>query len=328
MSEKRDYYEVLGVGKSASADEVKRAHRKLARKYHPDLNKNDPNAEKKFKEVQEAYDILSDEKKRKAYDQFGHAGVNSAAAAEAAAAAAAAGQGRTRGAGGFRYTQQTPGGATVDFGDVDFGDIFEMFTGGRGRNGGGRARQQVQDETPGADIQYDANISFLDAMRGTTVQVRLTHPDGKKPEEISIKIPAGVKEGAKIRVGGHGQPSATGGPRGDLLITVRISDHAYFRRDGQDILIDLPISLKEAVQGASISVPTIDGNVDMHIPAGMTSGKKLRIRGKGVPQKDGSRGDQYCRLMVQIPGGLTDEEKKQLAAISDTHAEDPRKNAW
>lgn len=327
MSDKRDFYDVLGISKSANTDEIKKTYRKLARKYHPDLNKNDPSAERKFKEVQEAYDVLSDDKKRKAYDQFGHVGVNSASAAEAAAAAAAAGQGRARGAGGFRYTQQTPGGATVDYGDVDFGDIFEMFTGGRAR-GGGRARQQVRDETPGQDITYDATISFLDAMRGTQVQVRLTHPDGSKPEEISIKVPAGVKDGAKIRVGGHGQPSPTGGPRGDLLITVRVGEHPYFRRDGQDILLDLPVSLKETIQGASISVPTIDGHVDLHIPAGMTSGKRLRIRGKGVPQKDGSRGDQYCRLMVQIPSGLTEEEKKQLITISDTHAEDPRKNAW
>lgn len=328
MSEKRDFYEVLGISKSATADEIKKAHRRLARKYHPDLNKNDPTAEKKFKEVQEAYDVLSDDKKRKAYDQFGHAGVNSAAAAEAAAAAAAAGQGRGRGAGGFRYTQQTPGGATVDFGDVDFGDIFEMFTGGR--RGGGRGRQQTvtQEETPGADITYEANISFLESITGTKVLVRLTHPDGSRPEEISIKVPAGVKEGAKIRVGGHGQPSATGGPRGDLIITVKIGEHPYFRRDGQDILLDLPISLKEAIEGASISVPTVDGNVDLRIPPGMTSGKKLRVRGKGVPQKDGSRGDQYCRLMVQVPSNLTDEERKQLTAISEKHAEDPRKNLW
>ncbi len=330
MADKRDYYEVLGVSRSASADEVKKAHRRLARKYHPDLNKNDSSAEGKFKEVQEAYDVLSDDKKRKAYDQFGHAGVNSAAAAQAAAAAAAAGQGRTRGAGGFRYTTQTPGGATVDFGDVDFGDLFESMFSAGGRRGGARggSRQQQVDDTPGADITHEANITFVEAMRGTQVEVRLTHPDGSRPEEIKIKVPAGVKEGAKIRVAGHGQPSQSGN-RGDLIIKVHIAEHPYFTRDGNDVLLDLPITLKEAAQGASITgVPTIDGPVDLRIPPGMTSGKKLRVRGKGAVLKDGSRGDQYCRLMVQLPGNLTEEESKQLAAISDAHNEDPRKNAW
>src|SRR5690349_13240037 len=187
MATKRDYYEILGIGKTASADEIKRSYRKLARKFHPDVNKHDPGAEAKFKEVQEAYDVLSDAKKRQAYDQFGHAGVNSAHAADAAAAAAAAG----RGSGGFRYSTQTPGGATVDFGEVDLNDFFQSVMGGRPGGGRGRAgraggggngrggfggfggfAQEEEEAHAGADITYDVTVSSEQAMRGTTVEVR------------------------------------------------------------------------------------------------------------------------------------------------------------
>lgn len=328
MTNLRDYYEVLGVARSASTDEIKKAYRRLARKYHPDLNKSDPAAETKFKEVQEAYDLLADAKKRTAYDQFGHAGVNSAAAAEAAAAAATAG----RGTGGFRYSTSTPGGATVDFGQVDLSDLFESFMGGRRSNGArGATREPLVDQeiaqpapSRGADILYPVPITFEQAIRGTTVEVRLNSPDGRIDETISVKIPPGVDEGAKIRVSGRGQLGPAG--RGDLMIETRVARHAYFTRRGHDLLLDLPVSAGEAANGTTVSVPTIDGKVELRVPPGIASGKRLRIKEHGVAQRDGPRGDQFCRVLIQLPSALTDEEKAQLAAMNKNHEFAPRKD--
>ena len=335
MAPKRDYYEILGLSKSTSPEEIKKAYRKLARKFHPDANRNDPSAVAKFKEVQEAYEVLSDAKKRQAYDQFGHAGVSSAHAADAAAAAAAAG----RGAGGFRYSTQTPGGATMDFGEVDLNDLLQSFMGGnRGRGragaggfggmggmGGGFGRQAPAEEPPGKDITYPVTISFEQAIRGTHVDVRLNTPDRSIDETISVKVPAGIEDGKTVAARGKGQPGPNG-QRGDLLITVRVEPHAYFRREGDDIALDLPVSLAEAARGATIAVPTVDGPVDLRIPAGVGSGKRLRIRDRGVKRKDGSRGDQYCRLLIQLPPGLTDEDKAKLAALEESHPFNARKD--
>jgi DnaJ-class molecular chaperone len=333
MATKRDYYEVLGVSKTAPADDIKKSYRRLARKYHPDTNRGDPSAEAKFKEVQEAYEVLSDPKKRQAYDQFGHAGVSSAQAAEAAAAAASAG----RGAGGFRYSTQTPGGATVDFGEVDINDILESMMGGgggargRGRGGaggfpgfGGRRQGSAQD-VPGQDISYPVRISFEQAIRGTNVDVRLNTPDRSIEETISVKIPAGIQDGKTVAARGKGQPGPTG-KRGDLLIVVHVEPHAFFRRDGDDVTLDLPVSLAEAVQGATISVPTVDGPVDLRIPPGISSGKRLRVRERGVKHKDGSAGDQHCRILIQLPPDLTEAERQQVAALEKAHPFNPRKD--
>ncbi len=330
MPTQRDYYEVLGIARSSSAEDIKKAYRKLARKFHPDVNKNDPGAETKFKEVQEAYDVLSDGRKRQAYDQFGHAGVNSAAA-EAAAAAAAAGQGR----GGFRYATSTPGGATVDFGEVDINEVLSsMFggmgpMGGMGGRGGGRGGRgpsggRAQSQAKGDDILYPVHITFEQAIRGTTVEIRLNTEDRRIDETISAKIPPGVDEGSKVRVAGRGQPGPGG--RGDLIIETHVSPHAYFTRQEKDILLDLPISMAEAANGATISVPTVDGPVELRVPAGISSGKKLRIRDRGVLQRDGTRGDQFCRIQVQVPSDLTDAEKQQLVSMEKNHEFKPRQN--
>jgi DnaJ-class molecular chaperone len=335
MATKRDYYEVLGISKTASAEDIKKSYRKLARKFHPDTNK-EAGADAKFKEVQEAYDVLSDAKKRQAYDQFGHAGVNSAQAADAAAAAAAAGHGT----GGFRYHTQTPGGATVDFGEVDLNDLFESFLGGRGGGarggrGGGGGRQArspfgfrgnetgVSDET-GDDITYPVNITFEQAMRGTSVEVRLNTPDRSIDETITVKVPPGVSEGSKVRVRGKGQPGPGG--RGDLLIVTHVEPHAFFKREGDDIILELPLSASEAAAGTTVSVPTLDGRVELRVPPGINSGKRLRIRDKGAPKRDGTRGDQYCRILIQLPTDLTDAEKQQLATIEKSHTFNPRKD--
>ena len=259
-----------------------------------------------------------------------------AAAAEAAAAAAPAG----RGAGGFRYAPETPGGATVDFGEVDLNDIFESFVGGRGGNscrsagsaspfgfGGAsrRGRNAPQESAPvGGDITYPVTITFEQAVKGTTVEVRLNTPDRSIDETISVKVPPGVEEGSKVRARGKGQPGHGG--RGDLIIVTHVEPHPYFKREGKDLLLELPLSAAEAAAGATVSVPTLDGRVELRVPPGIGSGKRLRIKERGVPQRDGSRGDQYVRVLIQLPPGLSDEEKKQLAAIDQAHRFDPRQN--
>ncbi len=320
----RDYYEVLGTSRSAKPDEIKAAYRKLARKYHPDVNRNDKSAEGRFKEVQEAYDVLSDPKKRQAYDQFGHAGVSSAAASEAAAAAAAAG----RGGGGFRYQRPTPGGATMDFGEVDLDDIFATFARGpgRGRSRGRTQTSAVPVEPPAVDIVHPVTLTFEQAARGTKLDLRFDTVGKAHSETISVKIPAGVTEGSKIRVKGRGQHTANGLGRGDLIIVTHVSPHDYFSRQGQDIVLDLPISLTEAVAGGTVRVPTLDGAVELRIPAGVTSGKKLRIKGRGITMGDTPPGDQLCRILVHVPEQLTDLERKSLIAIDAAHPADPRNN--
>jgi DnaJ-class molecular chaperone len=324
---KRDYYEVLGVSKSAGADQIKSAYRKLARKFHPDVNKNDKAAESKFKEVQEAYDILSDGKKRQAYDQFGHAGVSSAAAAEAAAAAAA---GSPRDGSGFRYSRRTPGGATVDFGDVDIDDLFASFGSRRRKSRRGAAASpfaaEATDapEAAGTDIVHHVTLSFEHAARGTTLDLRFDAANRAFSETISVKIPAGVDEGSKVRVRGKGQPSMMGTSRGDLVIITHVAAHAYFTRSGHDVILELPLSASEAANGTTVRVPTLDGPVELRVPAGINSGKKLRIKERGIPRRDGTKGDQLCRILVVLPESLTESEKTALAEMDKSHHFDAR----
>ncbi|HMD55297.1 MAG TPA: DnaJ C-terminal domain-containing protein [Phycisphaerae bacterium] len=324
----RDFYEVLGVSKSATADEIKSAHRKLARKYHPDLNRNDKSAETRFKEVQEAYDILSDAKKRQAYDQFGHAGVSSAAAADAAAAAAAAGRGNA----GFRYSTRTPGGGTVDSGEVDLEDLFASMSGFGRRTRGGRGRGSTQEAVPesgSSDIVHNVTLSFEQAARGTTLELRFDTMNRTHSETISVKIPPGVTEGSKVRVRGRGQPSAMGQSRGDLIIITHIAPHPFFTRVDQDVLLELPISFAEALKGAVVRVPTLDGPVELRIPPGVNSGKKLRIKGRGIENRDHTKGDQLCRLLIVLPEGLCEQEIESLVNIDAAHKFDPRKDmSW
>jgi len=332
MATKRDYYEVLDIPRAATAADIKKAYRKLARKHHPDLNRNDPSAAERFKEVQEAYDVLTDDKKRKTYDQFGHAGDDSAAVAQAAAAAAASGHGP----GDFRYAPQNSDDASVDFGDVDMGDLFENFMGGQRGRSGRRSGQSpfqrsaaVPEQMRGADLAHNLTLPFLDTVRGTTVELRFAGSESIGDETIAVHIPPGVDDGSKIRVRDKGHLSAMGGPRGDLIITAHVTPHPYFRRRGRDILLDLPISAAEAANGATVSVPTLDGPVELRVPSGIGSGKKLRIKGRGVSQRDGSRGDEYCRIFIQLPPDLAADEKAQLTAWETKHSFNPRANvAW
>ena len=343
---KRDFYEVLGVAKNATDDELKKAYRKLAMKHHPDRNPDDKAAEEKFKEAKEAYEILSDAKKREAYDRFGHAGVDPNVGAAGGA-----------GAGGF-------GGFADVFGDI-FGDIFN---GGRGGGGGGGGRSNVYR---GADLRYAMEISLEQAAHGHTTEIRVpswescdvcqgsgakpgTKPkachtcggagqvriqqgffsiqqtcptchgtgkvipdpctacDGvgrtKKNKTLEVKIPAGIDDGMRIRSAGNGEPGINGGPPGDLYVEIRLKEHTVFQRDGDDLHCEVPISFTTAALGGRIEIPTLSGKAEIELPEGVQSGKQFRLRGKGIKGVRSSYpGDLYAHIAVETPVRLTDK---------------------
>jgi DnaJ-class molecular chaperone len=314
---KRDYYDILGVPRNASADQIKAAHRKLVRKFHPDVNKGDRSAEERFKEVQEAYDVLSDPTRRGNYDQFGHAGVAGGTGYGPDMYEhfrRTAGGGRTRGSGDAHVEEIDPS----DFGNGQFHDIFEQLFGSRGPFGRGPRRGAGAGAAPppgrGSDVDYPVTISFTEAARGSSVPIQIAR-DGRV-ETIEVKIPAGVKEGSRVRVKGRGQSS--GGEPGDLFIVVSVRPHEFFRRDGLDLLMDLPISLYEAIEGARVTVPTLDGPVQISVPPGTSSGSKLRIRERGV-HRGQEKGDQLCVIKIVVPKNLPEEDRAAIAALSKKH---------
>ena len=337
---KRDYYEVLGVARNATADEIKRAHRKLARKYHPDMNKNNPTATEQFKEVQEAYDVLSDPTKRSNYDQFGHAGVGGGVGSGAGAGGDPfeAFRRATGGRGNGRSWRGGPNVTVEEFDPEDFGaggsqfsDIFEQLFGRAGAAGRGGAaaagragpRGRVRPEPQrGADVEHPVTLSFEQAARGTTLPLQINR-DGKL-ETIDIKIPPGVKDGSRIRIRGRGQQSV-GGESGDLFIVTQVRPHEFFRREGLDILLDLPLSMYEALNGTKVTVPTLDGPVTLTIPPGTSSGAKLRIKGRGVERGD-EKGDQYVVTRVIVPKDLDDEDRALLKKLEAKRPLNPREN--
>ncbi len=345
MANKRDYYEVLGVAKNSSDDELKKSFRKQAMKYHPDRNKDDTEeAEKKFKESKEAYEVLSDPQKRAAYDQFGHAGVEGGAG------------------GGF-------GGGGVDFSDV-FGDVFgEIFGGGRRQRSGPRVYR-------GSDLRYNLELKLEEAVAGTTVKIRIptleecvtchgsgaskgsskqncgtcggkgqvrmeqgffsiqqTCPDcqgagqvikdpcldchgvGRKEtrKTLSVKVPAGVDNGDRIRLANEGETGVNGGPSGDLFVHIVVKEHRIFERQENDLFCEVPASFATATLGGEIDVPIIDGKAVLKIPQETQSGKMFRLRGKGVtPVRGGATGDLYCKIMIETPVKLSAEQKDLL----------------
>lgn len=361
---KRDYYEILGVARDIDPKELKKAYRKLAMKYHPDRNPDDKDAEAKFKEATEAYEVLSDEQKRAAYDQYGHAGVDQSA-------------------GGGAYG----GNANFSdiFGDV-FGDIFGAAGGGRGGRGG---------PSRGSDLRYTLELTLEEAVRGVDKKIRIPtlvncetcngsgakpgtkpktcatchgqgqirmqqgffsvqqtcpscrgqgtfieepctscHGRGVKEETktLSVKIPAGVDTGDRIRLAGEGEAGAMGGPAGDLYVQVSVREHSLFHRDGRNLYCDVPISIVDAALGGELEVPTLDGRVKLKIPAETQSGKLFRLRGKGVaPVRGGAAGDLLCRVQVETPVNLNDEQKDllmkfQASLTGEKHS--PQKKSW
>ena len=363
MAGKRDYYDVLGVSKNASEAEIKKAYRRLAMKHHPDRNPDDVEAIEKFKEAKEAYDILSDDRKRAAYDQFGHAGVDASVGAGA-------------GPGGF--------GGFGDIFDSVFGDIF----------GGGRGGERVYR---GADLRYDLDLSLEEAVSGTTVKIRIPtqvqcqacngsgaqkgsapvscptcggmgqvrmqqgffsvqqtcpqcrgsgkiikdpcgtcHGHGRIRESktISVKVPPGVDSGDRIRLNGEGESGEHGGAPGDLYVHIIVKDHPIFTRDGTDLYCDVPISFGTAVLGGELEIPTLNGKVKLKVPAETQSGKLFRLRGKGVRSvRSSSVGDLMCRVVVETPVHLNKKQKELLQQLeasmqSDSHRHSPRANSW
>ncbi len=305
-----DYYKVLGVERHASQAEIKKAYRRLARKYHPDVSK-EPNAEARFKEIGEAYEVLKDQEKRNAYDQLG--------------ANWKAGQDFHAPPGwdaNFNFGGNAGGGGFSDF----FRAIFEegAFTrnargfGGPGSGGFNGFRGGRSGFTqPGQNLESQISISLAQAFRGDKVKLRVS--DGRS---LNVRIPAGVRDGQKIRLAGQGGPGVGGGPRGDLLITVNIKPDSHFRLDGKDIELTLPVTPWEAALGARVTVPTLDGKLQMKIPAGSSPGKRLRIKGRGMPGQP--PGDFYVNLQISAPPAENDEQKALYERMRDAFDHDPR----
>lgn len=313
----QDYYSVLGVSRDASQADIAKAYRDLARKYHPDLHPDDKSAKKKFQEVQSAFDVLNDSKKREMYDRYGSAFEQM-------------GQG-----GGPRPGGQWNAGGGQQFEDVDFSqlfgerfgrggrsggggfaDIFEQFT--RGGRGGG-AGPQAPPAT-GGDLEHEAQIAFATAVLGGEIQLSLQH-DGKT-ETLNVKIPAGIDDGQRIRLRGKGHPGPGGA--GDLYIRVKVTPHPHFRRAGNNLTVTVPLTLAEAAAGAKVDVPSPQGTVSLSVPPGTSSGAKLRIRGHGVAPKGKPAGDLLAEIKIVLPKDLNDEELNQLREISERHPLHPR----
>jgi len=364
VAEKRDYYEILGLDKNASEEDIKKAYRKLAKKYHPDLNPGDKAAEAKFKEVNEAYEVLSDPKKKAQYDRFGHAGMDG------------------NGFGGFSGF----GGGFEDFDFGGIGDIFESFFGGAGF---GRSRSRSGPQK-GADIKYSMEVSFEEAAFGTEKEISVSrmetcttcggsgakpgtspttcthcngtgqvqykqstpfghfvnvktcdvcHGEGKiitnpcqtcngrgkvrKKVNIKVRIPAGIDDGQTISLRGEGEAGVRGGPPGDLFILIRVKPHALFKRQGNDVVCEIPITFVQAALGAELEVPTLDGKVRYNIPEGTQTGTVFRLKGKGIPFLRGSgRGDQYVKVNVEVPKKLNEKQKNALKAFAELIGDD------
>ena len=321
MAKVKDYYKILGLSKNASKDDIKKAYRELARKYHPDLNSGDKKAEEKFKEIQEAHEVLSDDQKRKQYDMFGSAGMNYGGAGRG-------GQGRS---GQYQYS-----GDFSQFEDI-FKDVFG-FGGQRGsqrqtsdpfsdlfgfKNAGSASRKQ-----PTQNIEHEIVVDFLTSINGGQRDLTINTHDarGKKSaEKISVKIPPGVDNGSKIRVQGMGETNR--GKRGDLILKVKVSPHPIFSRQKNDIYLELPITFYEAVLGAEVEVPTVDGKANLKIPAGIQNGAKLRLKGKGVKSlRSKTRGNQYVIVKISLPEEVSDNIKEFSEKIKNETPYNPRKD--
>lgn len=311
----RDYYQILGIDRKASADEVSKAFKKLARQYHPDVNQGNKAAEEKFKEASEAYEVLSSVEKRKKYDAYGSAAFDGGASSQS-------------GPYGNPFSGAGGGFSSDDLGDI-FGDLFSGMNvnqSGRRRRSTGFGARGARPTPPqrGRDLVFSIELDFLEAANGSEKTIRL--PNGTS---FKVKIPAGVHEGGKIRLSGKGEPGHYGGESGDLLIEPKILPHPFFRRKDFDIEINLPIRIREAIEGAKVRVPTISGTVDLKLAAGSQSGQKLRLKEKGVYNaKTKKFGDQYVVLHVMMPQHLAADQKEQLLKLLESMEDDPRKDLW
>ncbi len=331
---KKDYYSVLGVERKASEDEIKKAYRKLAMKWHPDKNPDDKKAEDKFKELSEAYEVLSDAEKRKMYDQFGHAGAQGGFGGFSQ-------QGGFGGPGGFGggFSREGYGGRANFgqggdplqdiFGDV-FGDIFGQRSGARG--GPGAARGGARQRSRGSDLRYTLSIPLEDVALGTEKVISfIRQRDGKdETAKLSVNIPAGVKNGQKLKLAGEGDTPLGGGIAGDLFVLIQIQDHPLFKREEDDLLMDLPISFTDAILGTSIEVPTLTGKALIRVPAGTHSGQTFRLRAKGFPKvgTSGVSGDMLVRVLVDTPSHVSGKQKELVEELAKNKEDTPLVKAY
>ncbi len=320
----RNPYDVLGVAKGASADEVKKAFRKLAKKYHPDQNKNDPKAQEKFSEINTAYEIVGDADKRGQFDrgEIGADGKPRGFEGFGAGGPGAGGFRRQAGPGGaehfeFNMGAGGPFGGGGGGGGFNPGDIFsELFGGGRGRAGG-----RAGPPPKGEDYAATALVPLQEVARSGKVNVVL--PTGRT---LEVKIPKGVEDGQQIRLRGQGQPSPYGGEPGDTIVTLKFAPHPLFKLDGRDLRLDLPITLYEATLGGKVDVPTLAGKVELTVPAGSSSGRKLRLRGKGLESTTGAHGDLYVTLQIVLPEGANADLEALMREWREKRPYDPRKH--
>ena len=311
-----DLYRVLGVARGDEAETIKKAYRKLASQLHPDKNPGNKSAESRFKEVNHAYDVLGDAEKRKLYDEFGEDGLREGFDAERVRAyrSYSSRQGeRARpgpdGYGSGSLEDMFGGGSTNGLGDI-FGDLL-----------GGNRGKRSRGPTRGPDLESEITIDFPSAVRGATLDL---HPQGQNASPVTVRIPAGADEGSRVRIAGQGGPSSNGGARGDLVLTVHVAPHAHFRREGDDLHLDLPITIGEAYHGAKVRVPTVDGAVSMKIPARAQSGQTVRLRGKGVARKGRPEGDLYVHFLIQIPQDPNSEAAEAIDKLAPFQPDDPR----
>jgi len=386
---KQDFYEVLGVSRDAKADEIRKSYRKLARKHHPDLNPGDKAAEERFKKVQEAYDVLSDSKKRQIYDQHGFYSDNIPPGGGPSPGTGGGAYDPGMGFGGFDfsdYVNQT-GGADRSgaAGSSQFRDIFSQFFGGRGGD-----NHAASGPEKGSDLEYGLNIDFWESIRGTQVKLNIVrqetcetcggsgsvggattvcpecdgtgnvtqmagamkfsltcprcdgkgrlrnvcptcHGDGRlsKPDMVEVRIPPGALSGSRLRVAGKGNAGRNTGAAGDLYITIRVTPHPFFGREGDDIHIQVPVTVSEAGLGAKIEVPTIDGRALLKVPQGTQNGQKFRLREKGVMNaRKNKRGDEIVEVVIQAPKAQDERTRELLRELSQANTEDPRKEIW
>ena len=315
----RDYYETLGVSKTASADEIKSAFRKLARKHHPDLAKakDKAAAEEKFKQINEAYEVLSDRETRAKYDQLG-ADWNQPGGFQPPPEWGRGGMG----GGGFRrHDGGNGGGVEFEFGGTGFSDFFEaFFGGGRGESafGGGFGRRQATADR-GQDVEADIMVTLEEALQGSSRQISLRRSDSDKVETYQVKIPRGVHEGQRIRLAGQGEAAMRGGKKGDLFLRVRLARHPDFSVEGNDLIHEVAIEPWGTALGTELQVPTLEGDRRLKIPAGTQAGQRFRLRGRGLPNAAGGRGDLYVMIQIRIPKKLTEAERELWQQLAKLH---------
>src|SRR4029450_3374467 len=310
----RDYYETLDVSKTANEDEIRSAFRKLARKYHPDVAKDKKTAEEKFKQINEAYEVLSDPEKRRKYDQLGE-NWNQPGGFQPPPQWGAGQPG-----GGFHRGSGENGGVEFEFGGTGFSDFFEAFFGG-GRGGsafGGFGQRETMAER-GSDVEADIMVTLEEALHGSTRQVSLRRAGSKKTETYQVKIPRGVREGQRIRLAGQGEAGEGGGKSGDLFLRVRLARHPDFSVEGSDLVNEVKIAPWQAVLSDQIIVPTLEGNARLKLPPGTQGCQRFRLSGRGLPGVSGQRGDLYVIVQISVPKKLSEREREIWEQLAQLH---------